>query len=45
MLEALHNSIAYQDYSRSGRIVVTETHATLVFENEGHFFDGQPIQS
>ncbi|PUE09321.1 transcriptional regulator [Limnohabitans sp. T6-5] len=42
VLEALHNCIAHQDYSRSGRIVVTETPATLVFENEGQFFDGQP---
>jgi len=42
VLEALHNCIAHQDYGRSGRIVVTETPATLVFENEGQFFDGQP---
>lgn len=42
VLEALHNCIAHQDYSRCGRIVVTETPATLVFENEGQFFDGQP---
>ena len=42
VLEALHNCIAHQDYSRCGRIVVTETPATLIFENEGQFFDGQP---
>ncbi len=42
VLEALHNCIAHQDYSRCGRIVVTEKPATLVFENEGQFFDGQP---
>lgn len=42
VLEALHNCIAHQDYSRSGRIVVTETPTTLVFENEGQFFEGQP---
>jgi ATP-dependent DNA helicase RecG len=42
VLEALHNCIAHQDYSRSGRIVVTERPSTLVFENEGQFFDGHP---
>ncbi|MBU3679791.1 MAG: transcriptional regulator [Candidatus Kapabacteria bacterium] len=42
VLEALHNCIAHQDYSRSGRIVVTERPATLVFENEGQFFEGLP---
>ena len=42
VLEALHNCIAHQDYNRCGRIVVTETPTTLVFENEGQFFDGQP---
>lgn len=42
VLEALHNCIAHQDYSRCGRIVVTEHPATLVFENEGSFFEGQP---
>ena len=42
VLEALHNCIAHQDYSRCGRIVVTETPTTLVFENEGQFFEGQP---
>ena len=42
VLEALHNCIAHQDYSRCGRIVLTETPTTLVFENEGQFFEGQP---
>jgi ATP-dependent DNA helicase RecG len=42
VLEALHNCIAHQDYSRCGRVVVTEHPATLVFENEGGFFEGQP---
>ena len=42
VLEALHNCIAHQDYGRCGRIVVTEHPATLVFENEGSFFEGQP---
>lgn len=42
VLEALHNCIAHQDYSRSGRVVVTEWPDRLVFENEGRFFEGQP---
>jgi len=42
VLEALHNCIAHQDYSRNGRIVVTEQPDRLVFENEGSFFEGQP---
>lgn len=42
VLEALHNCIAHQDYSRNGRILVTEKKELLVFENEGSFFDGQP---
>lgn len=42
VLEALHNCIAHQDYTRNGRILVTEKKELLVFENEGSFFDGQP---
>lgn len=42
VLEALHNCIAHQDYSRNGRVVVTEWPDRLVFENEGRFFEGQP---
>ncbi|MBZ9755264.1 putative DNA binding domain-containing protein [Mesorhizobium sp. ESP6-5] len=42
VLEALHNCIAHQDYSRSGRVVVTEYPAKLTFENEGTFFEGGP---
>lgn len=42
VLEALHNCIAHQDYSRNGRIIVTERPDRLVFENEGAFFEGQP---
>jgi ATP-dependent DNA helicase RecG len=42
VLEALHNCIAHQDYSRSGRVVVTEQPDRLIFANEGGFFDGQP---
>lgn len=42
VLEALHNCIAHQDYSRNGRIVVTEKPDCLIFENEGSFFEGRP---
>ena len=42
VLEALHNCIAHQDYSRNGRVVVTEQPDRLLFANEGGFFDGQP---
>jgi ATP-dependent DNA helicase RecG len=42
VLEALHNCIAHQDYSRNGRIVVTEQPDRLRFENEGSFYEGQP---
>ena len=42
VLEALHNCIAHQDYTRNGRVVVTELPDRLIFENEGSFFDGQP---
>ena len=42
VLEALHNCIAHQDYSRNGRIVVTEKPECLIFENEGSFFEGRP---
>ena len=42
VLEALHNCIAHQDYTRNARIVVTEEPDRLIFENDGSFFDGQP---
>ncbi len=42
VLEALHNCIAHQDYSRCGRITVIEQQDRLVFENEGGFFEGAP---
>lgn len=42
VLEALHNCIAHQDYSRDGRVLVTELPDRLVFENEGSFFEGSP---
>lgn len=42
VLEALHNCIAHQDYTRNGRIIVTEQPDRLIFENEGAFYEGQP---
>ena len=42
VLEAMHNCIAHQDYTRNARVVVVERADRLVFENEGSFFDGQP---
>lgn len=42
LLEALHNCIAHQDYSRNGRIIITEQPDKLIFENEGNFFEGKP---
>ena len=42
ILEALHNCIAHQDYTRNSRIIVTEQQDKLVFENEGSFFEGKP---
>ncbi|MDD4962507.1 MAG: putative DNA binding domain-containing protein [Gallionella sp.] len=42
VLEALHNCIAHQDYTRNARIIVTEHPDQLIFENEGMFFEGQP---
>lgn len=42
VLEALHNCIAHQDYSRHARVVVVEQPDRLVFENEGNFYDGEP---
>ena len=42
VLEALHNSIAHQDYALNGRIVVTERIDKLTFENDGSFYEGKP---
>lgn len=42
VLEALHNCLAHQDYTRNGRVTVIEQPDRLVFENEGNFFDGTP---
>jgi ATP-dependent DNA helicase RecG len=43
VLEALHNCIAHQDYARNARIIVTELPDRLIFENEGAFYEGQPV--
>lgn len=43
VLEALHNCIAHQDYARNGRLIVTEQPDRLIFENEGAFYEGQPV--
>lgn len=42
VLEALHNCIAHQDYSRHGRIIVTEYLDRLTLENLGSFYEGKP---
>ncbi|MBF0159943.1 MAG: putative DNA binding domain-containing protein [Magnetococcales bacterium] len=40
ILEALHNCIAHQDYTRQERVLVTEKTDRLIFENAGPFFEG-----
>ena len=42
VLEALHNCIAHQDYTKNSRVLVVERPSELVFENAGEFFDGTP---
>ena len=42
VLEALHNCIAHQDYTRCERILVIERLGELEFQNVGEFFDGAP---
>jgi len=42
VLEALHNCIAHQDYSKCERILVIEKASGLTFQNAGAFFDGAP---
>lgn len=42
VLEALHNCIVHQDYTRRERILVIERQSELVFQNAGNFFDGTP---
>lgn len=40
ILEALHNCLAHQDYTRQERILVTEKLDRLIFGNAGSFFEG-----
>ena len=42
VLEALHNCIAHQDYTRCERILVIERLGELEFQNAGEFYDGTP---
>lgn len=42
ILEAVHNCIAHQDYSRHSRISVTEYPDRLEFVSTGSFFEGNP---
>jgi ATP-dependent DNA helicase RecG len=42
VLEALHNCIAHQDYTRGERVVVEEWPARLCLNNAGGFIDGSP---
>ena len=42
VLEAIHNCIAHQDYSRHSRISVTEYADRLEFISVGSFFEGEP---
>jgi len=44
ILEALHNSIAHQDYSRNARIILTEKSGKVIFQNAGAFFSGSPYE-
>jgi len=43
ILEALHNCLAHQDYTRNERVLVTEKVDRLIFENAGGFIDGSPL--
>lgn len=42
VLEALHNCIAHQDYTRCERVLVIERVGELEFQNAGRFYDGTP---
>lgn len=42
VLEALHNCVAHQDYTRQERILVIERPGELLFQNAGTFYDGTP---
>ncbi len=42
VLEALHNCVAHQDYTRQERVLVLERPTELLFQNAGSFYDGTP---
>jgi ATP-dependent DNA helicase RecG len=42
VLEAIHNCIAHQDYTRCERVLVIERVGELEFQNAGGFYDGKP---
>jgi ATP-dependent DNA helicase RecG len=42
VLEAIHNALAHQDHSRTGRVLVQEYADRVVVTNEGGFFEGSP---
>lgn len=42
VLEALHNCVAHQDYTRCERVLVIERPTELVFQSAGDFYDGAP---
>lgn len=42
VLEAMHNCIAHQDYTRSSRISVVERPDRIEFANAGSFYEGEP---
>jgi ATP-dependent DNA helicase RecG len=42
ILEALHNCVAHQDYTRCEQVLVIERLGELEFQNAGEFFDGTP---
>ena len=41
LLEALHNCIMHQDYTKKERIIVTETSDSVSFQNAGSFYEGK----
>lgn len=42
VMEAVHNCIAHQDYTKNARIIVTEFPDRLLLQSVGDFFEGAP---
>lgn len=42
VMEAIHNCIAHQDYTKNARIIVTEFLDRLLLQSVGGFFEGAP---